>query len=233
MAYPYVQTLAALAGAATLAGCVGGDADANIVILRNQAQANDCVSSAEAEGTFNSAGAIDTRSPGGYVFTPVVRNFAAPIEGDSTSRIAFLSGARVDIHFSDQGREDTLAGVDGLTRFEVPLSGAIEPGGTAGLIFEIVPGELLPQITTGDILLVDIRMVGEMDGSSFVGATFRYPIEVCTDCTVVEIGACSGVSRSYEPAGVANGCNYYQDTAVECCTSDGGLLVCPAVGTME
>lgn len=233
MAYPHVHSVAAIALMASLTGCVGGDADANIVILRNQAQASNlCIASADPEGAFNSSGVIDLRSAGGYVFTPIVQNFASAVEGDSTSRIAFLRGARVDIHFSDEAQEEALAGT-ALTRFEVPLSGSISPGGTAGLIFEIVPAQLLESVGDGDIMLVDIRMVGEMDGGGFEGAVFRYPIEVCASCTVQNIGSCDSYPTDFTGAGAANGCNVYQDSAVECCEGVSGLLVCPAAGTMQ
>lgn len=241
MAYPYVQTLAALAGAATLAGCVGSNADANVVILHNSAQGAECIASGEAEGGFNSSGIfdlgtgfdIDPDARSGYVFTPVIQNFATDTGENESLRIAFIRGARIDIHFSTADREEALAGIDGLTRFEVPLSGSIDPGGgTVGLIFEIVPAELIPMLTADDLLLVDVRIHGEMGGGSFESAVFRYPIEVCDGCTALNLGSCSNFAMDFTGVGNANGCNIFQDSAVECCLSPGGLPVCPAVGTM-
>ena len=228
MAYPHVQTLAALALATGLAGCVASDADANIVILRNQALTDMCVATGDPEGAFYSAGLIDTGSRFGYLFSPVVQNFAMDIEGTSL-RIAFIHGARIDIHFADDDREAALGGQDGLTRFQVPLSGSIEPGGTTGLIFEIVPASLLPQLVDGDLLLVDVRIFGEMGGSGFESATFRYPVEVCVGCLGTNLGPCSDLPMDYEAAG--HPCGGLQDGGGECCEDADGELRCPAEGT--
>jgi len=222
----YQHTLVALALTASLAGCVASDADANIVILRNQALTTEC-SAGDPSAPFYSSGSIDIQSPGGYLFSPIVQNFATDVEGTSL-RIAFVHGARVDIHFADEGREEALGGVDGLTRFQVPLSGSIDAGGSIGLIFEIVPAELLPMLVDNDLLLVDVRIFGEMGGDSFESANFRYPVEACDGCLFVDLGACSSLPTGYIGQG-GHPCGTFQDFGVECCTNSTGL-VCPAVG---
>jgi hypothetical protein len=224
----YHHTFAAIALSASLTACVASNADANIIILHNSAPSPDCLTDADPEGGFNSSGVIDKVGGTGYVFTPIVQNFAA---GEDSLRIAFIRGARIDIHFADEALEDSLGGQDGLTRFQVPLSGSIPPdGGTVGLVFEIVPAALVEQLAEDDLMLVDVRIFGEIGGGSFESANFRYPIEVCEGCTVQDLGDCALYDSSFMGAGVPNGCNLYQDTFVECCTN-GQAAVCPAVGS--
>lgn len=221
--------LAAVALTTAAAGCVASDADANVVILRNQALISECVAGGDPEAAFNSSGRINRFSPEGYLFSPIVQNFAQDVEGSSL-RIAFVHGARIDIHFADEAREDALAGQDGLTRFQVPLSGSIEPGGTIGLIFEILPAALLPMLADNDLVLIDVRLFGEMGGNSFESAVFRYPVEVCDNCFIRDLGACSGLPIDYMPAG--NPCGVLQDATMDCCRDPQNQLVCPAEGTM-
>lgn len=225
----YHHTLVAVALTASLAGCVAGDADANIVILRNQALTTECVAGGDPTAAFNSSGEINRFSSEGYLFSPIVQNFATDVEGTSL-RIAFVHGARIDIHFADEAQEEALAGQDGLTRFQVPLSGSIEAGGTIGLLFEIVPPEIFPMLANDDVMLVDVRLFGEMGGDSFESANFRYPVEVCDDCFIRDIGLCSELPTDYVAMG--NPCGRLQDSSLDCCRNPQNQLVCPAVGTM-
>jgi hypothetical protein len=226
MAYLSVKSAAAVALAASLAACVESGADSNVVILRNQALVDSCAGNADPSAPFYGSGTIDLTSQAGYIFSPLVQNFAEDIAGSSL-RIAFMHGAKVDIHFSDDARDEALYPSD-LTRFQIPLSGSIDPGGYVGLIFELVPDELIPMLVDGDILLVDVRIYGEIGGNSFESSTFRYPIEVCEGCLAYNLGACSTVPESYDPI-VGNPCGL-QDSPTECCQVDTSL-VCPARGT--
>lgn len=232
MAYQHVHTLAALALTAGLTACVGSDADANIVILRNSALTDMCVATGDPEGAFFSTGVIDVNSTRGYLFSPVVQNFAQDLEGTSL-RIAFVHGARIDIHSADSVRDMVLqaSAEPDEVRFQVPLSGSIDAGGTIGLIFEIVPEDLFEHLVDDDLLLVDVRIFGEMGGNSFESATFQYPVEVCDGCLVSNLGLCSTISSDFVPAG-GHPCGGLQDAGLECCTDDVSMnLVCPAMGT--
>lgn len=215
-----------------LAGaCVSSNVDSAVVILNNEAVTGECVATGSSGASFLSSGIIDVAGAGsdvGYVLTPVVQNFATGGTGDGDQlRIAFVHGARIDIHFNDPAQESALY-PGPLTRFEVPLAASIDPGGTIGLVFEIVPADLLPMLNDGELLLVDVKIFGELGGSSFESANFRYPVEVCNGCTVQDVGDCAAFPGTGE--GTPHGCNPYQDFTVQCCTSD-TVLVCPAEGT--
>lgn len=211
--------------------CVSGNVDSSVVILGNEAVTGECIASGSTTATFMASGVVDVANADnrsdGYILTPVVQNFATATADNEQLRIAFVHGARIDIHFNDPAQEDALY-PSPLTRFEVPFTASIPPGGTIGVPFEILPADLLPDLVDGELLLVDVKIIGEMGGNSFESANFRYPIEVCNGCTVQVLGACDAITGTGE--GTVHGCNPYQDYTVECCTTP-TLLVCPAEGT--
>lgn len=216
-----------------LAACVQSG-DETVLILHNVAPADGCTISAEAGAGYLSTGVIDVNTIRGYTFTPVAENTAQSGEGGN-NYIAFVSGAHVNVHFADDALESALADTD-LTRFEVPISGSIDPdGGTTAFAFEVVPGELINMLATEIedplrdrvLLLVDISIFGDINNGGFETQTFRYPVEVCDGCLFNNVGACSDYPTGTEFPNPGNGCNIAQDYTVDCC--DG---VCPAVGTM-
>jgi hypothetical protein len=236
------HTLSALA-LATLgllgSGCVDDSADVSLLILKNSVPDPGCVITGSAAANFIPSGVIDTNADFGYVFTPVVQNFASTeISGTDPQRRVFVEGANVDIRFEtpdvfDDAELDELR--DGaLTRFRVPFSGSIAPNeGTAGFAFEALPLDLLEAIrdkTTDRVLtILDIQIVGTQGGSTVKSQVFHYPVTVCTGCLVVDRGACSGLPDGFVAA-QGGACNPAQDAVVDCCT-DGAIRVCPATST--
>ncbi len=243
-----VPCLFVVAAGLSAVGCVD-DGDSTVVILQNQAPAEGCVVTGTPTDSFISSGTIDARSEQGYVFTPVAKNFAVAAEGQERLRIAFVEGARVEIAFTQDPElfsDGELAALEdaALTRFQVPMTGPINPEATTSFRFEIVPPELLELIadklpfTDGNgierdstLLEVAIRLYGNLSDSDFESQLFRYPVDVCIDCLINDFGACSALSSDFSPVNLGGECNVLQDAVVDCCTTDTGL-VCPAVGTM-
>jgi hypothetical protein len=240
-------SLFVVAAGLIMAACVD-NGDSTVVILQNQVPGEACTVSGSETDTFISAGVIDARSTSGYVFTPLVKNFATAEAGQERLRIAFVEGARVEITFlqdPDLFTETQLTAFReaGLTRFEVPMTGPIDPEGTSSFVFEIVPPELLAQIAeklpftdngfdrTSTLLQVAIRLVGSLGDDSFESQLYRYPVDVCVDCLINDLGACNALATSFVPTNTGGACNTAQDYTVDCCSDDTGL-VCPAVGTM-
>ena len=75
-------------------------------------------------------------------------------------------------------------------------------------------------------MLAEVVIRGDINGSTITSAPYLYPITVCNDCVVSNLGACP------LPSGVdvrtGNGCNPFQDGVVDCCTDADNRLVCPA-----
>jgi len=223
------------------AGCTTADAlDHSLLILQNQAPGAQCTVSTSQFGTVLGRGFIDARSPRGYLFTPLVQNFA--VTGDNievTQRIAFIEGAEVDLGFDgalDSGQAsvlDTLGVVHFSELFSIPV---FPDGGVAALNFTIVPvevlaalGEALPdgaqQFSTIDAA---VTIFGSMGGGDFESQVFHYQIDVCDGCAVLDCGPCEAPSPECG-SGAAGNCNALQDPpgVVECCTDGLGLLQCP------
>jgi|RhiMetdeSRZDD1v2_1073273.scaffolds.fasta_scaffold168628_2 hypothetical protein len=222
-----------LALALGLVGCVDEGADATVVILQNQVPEEGCVIPGSPSDLYSSSGRIDLRAPTGYLLTPVAINNATSVEGNETARMAFVEGAYVDLHFADPDLESALAGTP-ETRLEIPFSARIDPdGGTSGMAFEAIPRSLFDQLAdrSSTLIYIEARLFGELGGSGFESKTWRFPVEVCDGCTVIDFGACAALPTSFSPTHTGNACNPYQDNAVDCCTTSTGALVCPAVGT--
>ena len=231
--------LLVLAGA-----CVDNNADSGLVILRNVAPGLGCIAD-PGSAEVRTSGIIEDDAVGGYVFTPVVRNDIVAFEGENlTAKSIFIGGARVTIDFSDPdlftAAEQATFDTDGLTKFVVPSSGAIDPnGGMQTFHLEIVPPELLALIapklaamttdpSPSTMLDVRVQFFGTRAGSDVSSNTFRYPVQVCHGCLTNALGPCDTLSSSIE-ARVGGVCGPDQDGVVDCCLAADSSLVCPAV----
>lgn len=231
--------LLVLAGA-----CVDNNADSGLVILRNVAPELGCTVD-PGSSSVRTSGVIEDDAVGGYVFTPVVRNDLVTFDGENiTAKSIFVSGARVTIDFYDPdlftAAEQTTFDTDGLTKFVVPSSGAIDPdGGLQTFHLEIVPAELIAKIapklaavtTTpipSTVLDVRVQFFGTRAGDDVSSNTFRYPVEVCHGCLTNVLGPCDMLPDGEPRAGGV--CGPDQDGVTDCCVAaDGTTLVCPAV----
>ena len=218
---------------APLVACVDDGADAPMLILRNLAPGDGCALDPSAD-TFISGGRIESVSPLGYVFTPVIRNDLQLLEGEPTGpKTIFLESARVELSIYPNDLIETANLDAAQQKFMVPVSGTIEPGGgTAALAFTIVPadvveliGDQFPAMATGGSVVIDarIQMVGKRGGSEVRSNVFRYPVEVCVGCVQRSLYACDALPDGFEP-GTGGACNMYQDGILDCCNGN----ICPA-----
>jgi hypothetical protein len=238
------RLLAVATALAALAACVDNNADAPMQILRNLAPAEGCILD-PGTTTFTNQGRIESTSQGGYLFTPLVQNNLTLLDNEATSpKTIFLEGARVELSFYDTTLFPASAVATlksrGLTEFIVPMSGSFEPdGGTAALGFTIVPVDLLvaidsilPQASAtspspSTVIDARIQLFGKRGGGSTASNWFRYPVEVCRDCLVVNHGSCASLPSGFS-ARTGGVCNPLQDGFVDCCMN-AAMLSCPAM----
>lgn len=227
------------------AGCVADNGGEGFTIVSNEAvgaAAATCAVNPSATGPFQPRGEISTRSPSGYVFTPVLQsNITSLSAGDTLQRTITLQGANIELTVSALtiGHPDgtfthatppTLMGTDG--KFLSQFSGSIAPGGITGSLFEIIPVTTIAAIkqaagagatdTIDAEVTANIKPFGEMGGSRVDGHPFQYPVSVCSNCVIRDLGACPMAATN-----PGNPCNVFQDGVVDCCESANGLL-CPA-----
>lgn len=227
------------------AGCVADNGGEGFVIVSNELIMTgipQCTVLAASTGPFLSRGEISTRSTSGYVLTPVLQSqITSESTADMLQRTITLQGANVELTVDaltighadgtfTKATPPVLQGTDG--KFLSQFSGSLAPGGLTGAIFEIVPVTTMAAIKqaagagAGDTIdaevTANIKPFGEMGGSRVDGHPFKYPVSVCSDCVVRDIGACPVTATNK-----GNPCNVYQDGIVDCCESANGLL-CPA-----
>lgn len=212
--------------AALSAGCVANNADSPVAVLYNQQPGEGCSISSADTGAAIIRGNIDVQSPTGYLLTPVIKNFAQTTDYiDIEQRMAYLEGAVVTV--------TSNTGVD--TSYTTYFGAVVEPdGGSAGMLFELIPRDLLVQVAPnlGDrgTIQSTTRLFGVLGGGTLDTKEFPYAIDVCNGCLVNNLGSCATFTGEINNEG--GNCNPLQDTpVVDCCVDEAGSLVCPAVST--
>jgi hypothetical protein len=177
------------------------------------------------------------------VLTPIVQNYASSASQTLTSqRTAFLEGARVDLSFPNAelftAAELTQMQTDGITKFSSPFSSTVSPdGGTSGMVFSIIPVELLdkiePKLTAAMpnvTVTARMRVYGQMGGGEVESESFFFPVTVCDyrkgPCLIAVAATCAGTT---DPR-VGNPCNPFQDSPLDCCMN-GTEVLCPSPPT--
>lgn len=216
---------------ATLAvGCV--DDDLSLVILQNQVAGPDCVIDATPTSAFRGRGIIDVQASGGYLFTPVVKNYA--VTGGAVTeaqRLIQIEGADIELELPD-GLDPGGVPIQFSSRF----SGTVEPdGGTTSFSFVLLPKELLDalagQLAADGSQIVSVKttvsIFGRMAGSDIKSDPYIYWVDVCNGCMRQNVGSCTDLPAGFTPL-TGGECNLLQDVPLECCTSSTDTLVCPA-----
>ena len=226
-------------------GCVADNGGEGFTIISNEyiaAGTTGCMLTASATGPFLSRGQISTLSQSGYLFTPVMQsNISTQSMADLIQRTITLQGANIDLTVDaltighangtfTKATPPTLMGTDG--KFLSQFSGSLPPHTIAAMSFEVVPVTTIAAIkqaagaAAGDTIDAEvtatIKPFGTMGGSRVDGTPFKYPISVCSNCIIHDIGACPAAATNK-----GNPCNVFQDGVVDCCESANGLL-CPA-----
>ena len=159
---------------------------------------------------------------------------------DSVTTVCTAEGASACF----AGAEADELAAAGVTRFRSLFAAPLAPnGGLTGGTFDLVPTSAIRAVQrkagaldAGARLRAQVvataTVYGDLGGDEIEGAPFVYPVTICDDCVINNVGACAATSTEFE-ARTGNACNPFQDGVIDCCTGDGGGLVCPAVGTME
>ena len=242
-----------------LAGGCAADEYGSFVILSNQAPTDPsvCAFIADESALFITRGQLSMFSTSSYVLNPLFASRLKSEAGKELQRTVALHGARIDltvgpIEVIENGQGSVIdidptdpelgANVAGITKFETLFSAALPPnGGLSNASFDLVPRRVVDAIIAraqpSATRVVHAQVVGaveafgDLQGSEIIGDPFQYPVTICNDCVVSDLGACAALDPGVV-ARVGNPCNPFQDGIVDCCENATGGLTCPAMSTM-
>jgi hypothetical protein len=217
-------------------------------VLHNQAASEGCLISADRDRPYVGQGTLDLalvgpRTPYGYLLHPLLQNDLEKLSEPGVAepnrlalrgfevRVSLGAGAPAkiqqlfaELQSSDEGRA--------LLGYDVPWSGAVEPGGgLAASSVNAIPGELARRIRATEelskvshvTLFTKVRAKADGAGRSVESKEFVFPVELCLGCLVGNVAPCPAA-----PVNKGNACNVAQDATVDCCTN-GADLVCPSI----
>ncbi len=227
-----------------LVACVESG-DEGIYVLNNTAPpSGSCSLTGGADQPFLSHGTVNYLSPVAYVMTPLIQSRIQPVMGvDDQSKTVQLRGAdvaltlkAVTIHHPDDSFTTTQPNKM-LQALSVLFSGSLGPGASINTFVDAIPPGTLRQIaamsganlTTDSFqaeVLASVVIRGVINEDTITSSTYEFPITVCNDCVIRNLGACPLPAMTTVSAG--NACNPFQDGVVDCCTDAANGLVCPA-----
>ncbi len=241
----------ASATAFLMLGC--GQPPDQFIIIQNQVPGSGCVIPTTLGSDYRATGVIDvslvaTDADVGYAIFPLLENnLPGPSGGQAgdPNRIA-LSSYQIDVDFVEDAPDaiKTMFGAlqatqDQKIRYSEPTSGSVASGGgTTSSGVNGINGDLARLIRNSGVfqqgaapfhLMSTIRAVGKTVTRSVTSDPFHFPILVCDGCLIAnavdrKVPVCPALSAP----NTGNVCNIAQDEAVDCCTTNGGQLVCPA-----
>jgi hypothetical protein len=231
-------------------GC-SGTPPGEFIIVQNQVPNPDCTIPAVLGSLYRGEGVLDVRllgdGPTGYQFFPLLQNnFPGPSAGQTVdaNRIA-LSGFDIDVTlpvdappdssitalFGQLATSSMTGGPDPLIEYSTLTSGSVASGGgdTASSV-NVFPGDLAHKIRDLGVLspvnhfwvMASVRARGDTLVNSVESDAFKYPIELCDGCLMLDQGTCPAATLD------GNSCYVGQDSGTGCCTQ-GGSLFCPSL----
>jgi len=229
-----LRTLTVLVPTVALAACVANDnSDSPMVVLQNSAiPAGQLTCSFLTTGVGTPMvpfGVISTLSTNPYLMAPLIQSRITATAGQELQKTISIEGADVTLTVASPAGI-TLSGTDAA--FQSLFSGSLSPNmGTTNEIMQLIPSTAIATIAAAAgttpfhaQVVANIKVFGTLAGDRVESLPFQYPVTVCNDCIINNLGACpvTGTIRIGDP------CNFYQDSPVDCCTETSGALTCPA-----
>jgi hypothetical protein len=238
--------LSSITCALVLVGCAD-QGDEGMTVLNNTATGDTCTLTGDVAQPFKSHGEIFAFSPVGYELTPLIQSRVTSSIGDGSGsgtsdpaqRTIFLRGADISltleaVTIKTNGQYSVTNPQTNIAQFSVLFAGSLPPAGSVNVGFEVISPAVMTTIVqssgvnlaTSDMtaeVLADVTIRGDLGGDTVKSNSFQYPISVCTDCVVSNLGPCPQSATN-----TGNACNIFQDGVVDCCTDTNNSLVCPA-----
>ena len=229
--------LSSASAAALLSGCAADSGDEGMYVLKAVAPGDGCTFTSEESEAFIGHGRYVIGAPAPYRIIPQIKSKLTADDDRLEARTIQIHGARVNLTFADPSMAE---GIDeSLLRFQSLFSAPLEPnGGVTDAIFDLIPEGLSKALaaklasTTTPVeteVIAKLTVYGDIVGSEVVSQEWQFPVTMCTDCILKDLGPCSELSPS-AVVRPGNACSPYQDGVADCC-SDGNDYICPAEGT--
>lgn len=218
-----LRALCVALGAIGTSSCVDEQA---FIIVQNQIPVmsqGSCMAGTD-EGVSLTRGLLDVAGRRGYYMFPLIANNLIPsTRNDPTQperhRLEFRE-FRIKLNLQNVADK-----VDAnLPReYKVPVSGSIEPGGTARLTVKVIPDAVAQALPTNGEISIELRAVAEHGGVSMESGPLVFPIELCAGCLIGQVLE----TCPTETISTSNACGLPQDGPVLCCKVPGGSdVVC-------
>ena len=170
-----------------------------------------------ADQPFLAHGAIAAGSPAGYLLTPLIQSRIEATVGHELERTIHLEGANIIL--STVGSDGKLVQV---AKFTSLFSGSLKPQSTVNVAFDLIPAASL-NVGANTEFNANVTVFGTLGGGRVDAEPFDYPVTVCTNCIINNLGTCATAATATNKG---NPCNPFQDGVVDCCTDTNGLR-CP------
>jgi len=230
-------------------GCVAASGDESFIVRSNLAPAVGaaCEFTPSVDAPSIARGQLFLDSPTPYVFNPLLESRITAAQGKESLRTIIVTGANVDLQIGPTERidaagnvtiDDTVATASFKSLFTTPLP---PNGGLATGQFDLVPlsavSELrahLGAIGSGEHVhsqvIATATILGDYYGDEIESSPFQFPVTLCNDCVVNDLGDCATLQMS-TTVRPGNACNVFQDGIVDCCEDlTNNTFICPAIG---
>ncbi|MBP9084981.1 MAG: hypothetical protein KBG15_02640 [Kofleriaceae bacterium] len=234
---PLLSSLCAATLVAGFAGCAQDGGDKTILITNNMVPADMCLLMPTETGPFRGAGTLDLAGSGGYLFFPLIKNLTSSNNGTLTSnRTFFAEGFRITLSSPDPVTQAAIADRDSytiLTGFSVAPDNSLF-GASVQVLSSPVVEALVARLAKFEStqIVASVEVIGTLSGDQVSSNAFDFPITVCIQCLVTDLGPCDMLDSAFTVTSPGNSCNPGQDQAVQCCSTPQGN-VCPAIGTKQ
>ena len=215
--------------------CVDSGDEGMYVVENTAVSGGTCVLTGSPDQPFISHGIIHYQSPLPYQLTPLIQSRLQPLEDDADAISRTVQLRRADIKLTllatstDTGTtQNNLA----LPAFSSLFSGALPPGGFINVGFDLIPigtlrsiGSMAGGVSFTAEVVAEVTIKGVINDDEITSSAYVYPVTVCSNCVVNNVGACPMMVGTPRPG---NACNPFQDGVVDCCAETDGTLTCPA-----
>jgi hypothetical protein len=215
-----------------IGGCSANEGDEGIFITKNVSPGDGCTFSAAENEHFLTHGTMSLVEGGSYQIYPQMISKITADDTNIPQRTILVRGARVDVEMTDKDINVPDSVLHFESRFTAPIApnGGITDASFVGLSTELIDALRTSYGSTPNFeteVIIHAVVYGDLSGSEVTSQVFQFPVTVCTNCVVNNLGMCP-LQAGTPVRAAPSVCSLYQDGFSDCCTGPSGLI-CPAI----